>query len=273
MRGSGAPAASFIELGELGVAVAARVLGEVLLPQQDPRHPGLVELAMHRGPIRRGPPGRRPVGIVARGVWLNAGREQARLQGALAQRLDGGKAVEAGRLGPLAVVAHRRARHPARGANRLVAQAECQAEAQHLLDLSHLRPLPRHPFLPAKPVAEQDGMRRSQRSDTAALNPQLWRIGPKQGWRNRRNRGRIAPKQGGGLDRNHRRFEPKYATLSALQRWGCRSMTCGARLPRPTQPRLSARSREHTRRTPSPLMINSPHRTTSATSSWRTGMA
>src|SRR4051794_41058428 len=112
------------------------------------------------------------------------------------------------------VVAHRRARHPARGANRLVAQAECQAEAQHLLDLSHLRPLPRHPFLPAKPVAEQDGMRRSQRSDTAALNPQLWRIGPKQGWRNRRNRGRIGPKQGGGLDRNHRRFEPKYAANS-----------------------------------------------------------
>src|SRR5215212_3483689 len=42
-------------------------------------------------------------------------------------------------------------------------------------------------------------MRRSQRSDTAALNPQLWRMGAKQGWRNRRNRGRIAPKQGGGL--------------------------------------------------------------------------
>src|SRR4051812_48162775 len=61
------------------LAVAARVLGEVLLPQQDPRHPGLVELAMHHGPIRRGPPSPRPGGVVVRGVWINAGREQARL--------------------------------------------------------------------------------------------------------------------------------------------------------------------------------------------------
>lgn len=197
LRGACGP--GFVELGELGVAVSARVLGEVLLPQQDPRHVGLLELAMHHGPIRRGPPGRQPGDILVRGVWINTGREQARLQGALAQGLDGGKAVDPGRLCPLAIVAHRRARHPTRRADCFVAQAECQTEAQDLLDPSHLRPLPRHPFLPAKPVAEQDGMRRSQKSDTAALNPQLWRMGAKQGWRNRRNRGRIAPKHGGRI--------------------------------------------------------------------------
>ena len=65
-----------------------------------------------------------------RGVWINTGREQARLQGALAQGLDGGKAVDPGRLCPLAIVAHRRARHPTRRADCFVAQAECQTEAQ-----------------------------------------------------------------------------------------------------------------------------------------------
>src|SRR4051794_40337769 len=170
---------------------------------------------MHHGPIRRGPPGRRPGDILVRGVWINAGREQARLQGALAQGLDGGKAVEAGRLGPLAIVAHRRARHPTRRANRLVAQAECQTEAQDLLDPSHLRPLPRHPFLPAKPVAEQDGMRRSQKSDTAALNPQLWRIGPKRMAKSPKSLGELPRNRGadeaeitGGLSRDMHTVDP-----------------------------------------------------------------
>ena len=62
-------------------------------------------------------------------------------------------------------------------------------------------------------------MRLSQRSDTAALNPQLWRIGPKRMAKSPKSLGELPRNRGNGLGRNHRRFEPRYAR-SSLDPWG-----------------------------------------------------
>ena len=127
-----------VQVAEAAIAIAVRILGNVLVPQDLQRHMLALHLAVQTGPVRLGAP---PVaGFVARLPI------QRRFQRAVAHVLRQ-RPFQTGRRDALERFAHRRRHRVDPQRYRLVPQSMLEPVSQHLADTPHAHPFRRHQTL------------------------------------------------------------------------------------------------------------------------------